>query len=173
MPTNRIIAAGSSPAVAGLQPYGEFVVATGDADIYGIDWNAWLANYWSVGSIVAPSSVIRPHAPNGYQFSSVLGGESGNTEPVWPFTLGQTVNDGSVVWICAAVDTTSLTATVQSAAWSVPTGITVSGQAVSGQVTTAVLNASGAAVGQNYTINVVATLSDGETKTGRIVLKVR
>jgi hypothetical protein len=174
---SRILSTWLSPngiaGIAGILPYGEFFEAVGDSLIYGIDWNGALANYWQRGGTVPANTTVRPHAPNGFQFNTVLGGQSGSAEPTWPAIIGQTVTDGSVVWVCEAIDTTSLSATAQSAQWRVPTGITVDGQEIAGQLTIALLDASQAVVGQNYTINVQTTMSDGEVKTGRIVIKVR
>jgi hypothetical protein len=158
---------------AGPLPYGEFFSRVDDVEIYAIDWTGWLTNFWERGAMVAPGSVIRPTAPNGFQFVTTLGGQSGNAEPVWPNAIGQMATDGSVVWTCEAIDLNSLFANVQSAEWVVQSGITVKGQEQSGNLTLAELDATGATAGQNYAVNVETTMSDGETKVGQIVLKVR
>lgn len=158
---------------AGPLPYAEYFSRAGDVEIYAIDWDGWLSNFWERGGIVPPGFVIRPTTPNGFSFVTVLGGQSGNAEPQWPSLLGQTVNDGSVIWASQAVDTTSLFATVQSATWLPPSGIIVSGAEVSGQVVIAEIDATAAVAGTNYAINVATKMSDGETKVGQIVLKVR
>ena len=161
-------------ALAGLLPYGEFFQAPGDVLIYGIDWDGWLSNYWQRGAAVPPNTTIRAHAPTGFQFTTILGGQSGNTEPAWGTPmLGQMFLDGSVLWICESIDTTSLVATVQSAQWTVQSGIATDAQAMAGQIVIAQIDSSQSAIGQNYTINIPTTMSDGEIKTGRIVIKVR
>lgn len=172
----RILRTGFMPqgiAGVGILPYGEFFMAVGDVILYGIDWAGWLANYWQRGANVPPGLTIRPRYPNGFQFTTLNGGESGNLEPVWPTIEGETICEGSVLWMCEAIDTTSLTATVQSAAWKTPPGITVDGQVIAGQLVIASLDATQAIAGVDYQVNVPTTMSDGESKTGRFVLKVR
>lgn len=173
---SRIIRMGYMPpglgAKAGPLPYGEWFAAVGDIVLYGIDWDGWLANYWQRGANVPAGTSVRPRSPNGYALSTVLGGWSGDREPI-STTIGQTVCDGSILWTCQAIDTTSLSATVQSVAWKPQTGITVDRQTTTGQMVVALLDASAATAGTDYTINVPTALSDGETKVGRIVLKVR
>jgi hypothetical protein len=158
---------------AGPLPYAEYFSRVGDVEIYAIDWDGWLSNFWERGEIVSPGQVIRPTSPNGFQFKTTLGGQAGNSEPVWPNIIGQTVTDGSVVWTAQAIDTTSLFATVVSVAWQVPPGITVTAQSTLGQLVIAEIDASAATAGTNYPINVSTKMSDGETKVGQIVLKVR
>lgn len=158
---------------AGALPYGEFFTYKGDVIVYGIDWAGFLANYWQRGGLVAANAVIRPTNPTGFQLATVLGGQSGSTEPVCPTTIGQTVQDGSVLWVCQAVDTTSLYATVASVTWAPATGITVTTQSVAGQLTIAKLDATAATAGQSYAVDAHVLMSDGETKTGRIVLKAK
>jgi hypothetical protein len=50
------------------------------------------SNVYSVGDLVVPQS------SNGYYYKCNKSGTSGTTEPQWPRTIGQTINDGSVVW---------------------------------------------------------------------------
>jgi len=159
--------------ITGPLPYAEFFLAVGDVNTFGIDWAKWLKKPWRAGQLVTVGAVIRPRTPNGYQLTATVGGQSGNVEPIWPTTIGQTIVDGSVTWAVEALDLTSLSATVVSAQWQVPTGVAVDGQSLSGQIVSAVLDVTQAVVGQTYTVNVPTTMSDGEVKTGRIVLKVR
>jgi hypothetical protein len=158
---------------AGPLPYGEFFVRVGDVEIHAMDWAGWLSNFWGRGEIVPPGMVIRPTTPNGLSYVTTLGGQSGNSEPIWPTILGGVINDGGVIWTAQALDTTSLFATVQSATWMPPAGIVVSGTEISGQVVIAELDATAAVAGTNYTVNIPTKMSDGETKVGQIVLKVR
>jgi hypothetical protein len=158
---------------AGPLPYGEFFTRVGDVEIYAIDWAGWLTNFWERGEINAPGAAIRPTAPNGFQFISASGGQSGNAEPTWPTVIGQTVNDGSTVWTCEAIDNSTLYAVVNSAQWKVPSGIAVTGQEVSGQLTLAEIDTTNAIAGTDYAIDIATTMSDEEVKVGRIILKVR
>ena len=159
--------------LTGPEPYQEFYGRVGDRKIFGIDWSQWLANPWIAGESIATSFVIRPTIPNGFQYICSTAGESAENEPAWPAVVGATVSDGSVVWTCEAIDTTSLSTTVSSALWTATAGILVVGPSVAGQITTALLDATGAVAGTDYVVNCAATFADGEVATGQIKLKVR
>lgn len=48
-----------------------------------------------------PGYTVIPTVANGYQYRSTSPvGDSGATEPTWPTTLGGTVVDGDITWIC-------------------------------------------------------------------------
>jgi hypothetical protein len=55
---------------------------------------------WTAGLTVAAAGDIIPATQNGYWYQSTAGGVTGGTEPTWPTTIGATVADGSVTWIC-------------------------------------------------------------------------
>lgn len=63
--------------------------------------NSWpLA--WAASSGFAVGSVVIPTTPNGYLYAVIAGsGNSGSTQPTWPTTIGDSVVDGSVTWVCA------------------------------------------------------------------------
>lgn len=66
-------------------------------------WSDWAPLVgWSPSTTVAQGAVGAPSVTNqnGYYYTASTGGETGPTEPTWPTTIGQTVNDGSVVWTC-------------------------------------------------------------------------
>ena len=54
-------------------------------------WSWHASQYYSLGSLVAPSS------PNGHGYRCIVAGTSGATEPTWP-PNGGTVVDGGVTW---------------------------------------------------------------------------
>jgi len=47
---------------------------------------------------------VRPTTPNGYQYACIDGGRTAGDEPTWPTSVGDTVNDGDIVWQCVAAD---------------------------------------------------------------------
>jgi len=57
----------------------------------------WVANTaYALGDIVVPTGT-----PNGYCYICTTAGTShATTEPTWPTTIGDTVNDGTAVWTC-------------------------------------------------------------------------
>jgi hypothetical protein len=157
----------------GPQPYQEFYIRVGDEDIYGIDWTRWLQNQWQGGVQVVANAVVRPSKANGYEYLCSTGGQTAEVEPSWPVAPGSTVTDGSVVWTCQVASTASLTTTVQSVSWMPPAGIVVSSPALTGQVASALINATGATANQDYPVKCIATFADGENKTGILNFKVR
>ncbi len=77
--------------------------------------NAWpLA--WAASSGFAVGSVVIPTTGNGYLYSVIAGsGNSGSTQPTWPTTIGESVVDGSLTWVCAG--TSLLAWTADSVTW--------------------------------------------------------
>ncbi|WP_367156172.1 glycine-rich domain-containing protein [Methylomonas sp. HYX-M1] len=64
------------------------------APYIGDTWQ--LAQPYVAGDLVMPlDTVAKP-----YYYTAALSGTSGNTEPNWPATPGQTVTDGTVTWEC-------------------------------------------------------------------------
>lgn len=157
----------------GPLPYAEFYVLAGSVENYGIDWAGWIASYWQRGQLVTTAAVIRPSIPNGYQFPCTVAGQTGGAEPLWPTAVGATVLDGSAQWTCQSIDTTSLLSTVQSALWTPPTGVVVSGQTILGQMAFAVMDFTAAVAGTDYVVKSAATLASGQTLVGQLKFKVR
>lgn len=44
--------------------------------------------------------IVKPTVPNGYVYIASTGGFSGGIEPIWPTTIGDTVLDGDILWVC-------------------------------------------------------------------------
>ena len=55
---------------------------------------------WAASTAYSLDDYIVPTSPNGYYYRCVTAGTSGASEPTWPTTIGQTVNDGSITWRC-------------------------------------------------------------------------
>lgn len=57
---------------------------------------------WSTGAVYAAAARVIPTAANGLYYQTTAGGTASATEPTWPTTVGATVVDGGVTWICCA-----------------------------------------------------------------------
>jgi hypothetical protein len=55
---------------------------------------------WTPLTSVSLNAYRYPKRPNGKAYKAAIAGTTGATEPVWPTTVGQTVVDGTVTWIC-------------------------------------------------------------------------
>lgn len=58
---------------------------------------------WAAATAYSLGAVRRPTVANGYRYEVTVAGTShAATEPTWPTTVGNTVTDGTVTWICRA-----------------------------------------------------------------------
>jgi hypothetical protein len=55
---------------------------------------------WQASKAYALNDCVIPPTPNGYIYRCTTAGTSSTLTPTFPTTLGQTYNDGNVVWIC-------------------------------------------------------------------------
>jgi len=64
------------------------------------------ANSWTISranSITyAAGDVVRPATGNGFVYQALTSGTSAGSVPTFPVTIGQTVTDGTVTWLCVA-----------------------------------------------------------------------
>lgn len=59
---------------------------------------------WAAATPYGAGAEVRPVAGNnGFCYYTIAGGTSGGAEPAWPTTIGNTVVDGTVTWICMGV----------------------------------------------------------------------
>lgn len=129
---------------------------------YEVDFTAECARVRKPDTDYATSTRVRPAKSNGMQYNASTGGRTGSQEPRWPTTIGATVADGSVTWTAETAGSQSLERTLSSASWNADTGLTVAGQATSGNSASAKL--SGGTLGQSYLVRVAGTFSDGTTR---------
>lgn len=55
---------------------------------------------WSNNTNYNVGDWVKPTVGNGFVYVAVTGGTSGSSEPSWPTTVGQSVNDNTVQWVC-------------------------------------------------------------------------
>jgi hypothetical protein len=55
---------------------------------------------WSAAAAKSVNDRVRTSARNGYRYKATVGGTTGSSEPTWPTTIGNTVVDGTVTWVC-------------------------------------------------------------------------
>ncbi|MGA7807252.1 hypothetical protein [Bradyrhizobium sp.] len=155
------------------QPFGAFPVPIGINEPYAFDWTAYLSNFWQPGAHMQTySPPVRPSSPNGYQYRCTQAGESADTEPTWPIVLGLTVIDGSAIWTCEDVDTTSLLSSVASAQWSAAFGIAATFGAITATSTPVLIDTADASAGTDYPVSATVSFSDGSTRVGTMLFQI-
>jgi hypothetical protein len=156
-----------------LAPFAEFYHAAGEVLRYGIDWTYWLARLRPSAVAVAPGLVVRPSVPNGYQYVCALGGVTQSIEPTWPAMPGASLLDGTVLWTAQPIDTTSLTASVVSIAWTTTGPLVLTGSSLLGQLALVLVDATGAISGNDYDVLCTAMMTNGPPLSGKLRIKVR
>lgn len=63
---------------------------------------------WKANVQIPSGGVIAPTQPAGFYYVAIGWGSTGATEPTWPTVLGQTVQDGGQVWLCAVPTTSTM-----------------------------------------------------------------
>lgn len=144
----------------------------GDRLDFEVDFETALTRWHEPGRTYAAAVRVRVPARPGFEYEATSAGQTGKAPPIFPTTIGQTVSDGSVVWTCRAVTTSSLSTTLATATWNVlDAGVTASGQAVSGQKATAFLQ--GGVDGNDYRVQVTGNMQNGAIMNRLCILPVR
>lgn len=55
---------------------------------------------WTAAIVYAAGAKVKKIAQNGFIYRATTNGTSGSSEPAWPTTVGATVVDNSVTWVC-------------------------------------------------------------------------
>lgn len=141
----------------------------GDRVPITVDFSLIAARRWRRAAIFASGDHIRG-SKSGFEFVAGGNGQTGDKEPRWPKTLGDTVQDGSIEWTAAAVSTDSLLKTLASATWEADASITISGEAIDSVEQTALAYLEPATAG-TYEVIVWASFSDSPVhKEGFVIL---
>ncbi len=157
----------------GALPFGIYYQRVGDILWYGIVWDDWLANLWEPNTAATVGLTIRPSYPNGYQYVCTGAGQTGAQEPTWPAFLGAQILDGSAIWTCEAIDSTSLEGNVTSANWTTVAGVQLDDVAIVGNSTLVLIDTTQATAGTDYDVICTMTTTVGQQKLGKIRLKVQ
>ncbi|RLC62269.1 MAG: hypothetical protein DRI01_07145, partial [Chloroflexi bacterium] len=89
--------------------------------MFGADATTWAASTsYEVGARVVPTT------SNGFYYECITAGTSSDTEPTWPTTIGDTVTDGDVTWVCAgSFDACLLVTGCNEGAWNNDIGVKI------------------------------------------------
>ena len=95
-------------AVSTAGVHGDFNAAAGTKGTTGFDptyvRDLMTSSTWKPVTPYGAYQYVRPTTPNGYQYACIDGGRTAGDEPTWPTSVGDTVNDGDIVWQCMAAD---------------------------------------------------------------------
>lgn len=91
--------------------------------------------------------------------------------PAFPSTLSATVRDGSVVWTAEAISSASLVRTISGTPTWAGDDVTIANETVEGMV--AIADISGGEDGEDYSVTITATMSDGNDVVKVCILPVR
>ena len=140
----------------------------------GFDLSFFCAAKWEPGTVVALGSFRRPVLLNlggeqgvtGYEYEAIQGGQTGEDEPAWPTSIGETVTDGSVIWECAPLSINSLAKNIASAGdvtWLAESPMTTNTPVLinTGGVVAVSANHVGGAAGTKRTVIARVTFNDG------------
>lgn len=126
---------------------------------------------WRPNEDHSSGEFIRPPSPNGFSYEVTTGGRTGASPPRFPTTIGNAVTSGSVTLTCRASSGGGINAITSPTATSDPTGLTISGVAVS-ESHKILATYAGGTEGQDYDVVYSFTL-DGVTRIARQKVKVR
>ena len=149
------------------------VLAPKDPDVsetYTINWREELLGTPERDQYFVLGAVVRPVVATGFYYECTTAGRTARRYPRWPTVEGQTVQDGSAVFTSRHPDTPSLVA-VQTAVWTVPSGLTLDSQSESGPETH--VTVSGGVDCENYELLCRMTDSAGQVRERTIVVPVR
>lgn len=55
---------------------------------------------WAAATAKSVGNIVRPTVHNGYRYRCTVAGTTAGSQPTWPTTVGLTVVDGGVTWVC-------------------------------------------------------------------------
>lgn len=92
-----------------------------------------VANSWTVSransTAYALGQIVRPATGNGFVYQALTAGTTAGTVPTYPTTIGGTVTDGGVTWLCVGTGVVAVTMS-GTASWTAPSGQTLTARAL-------------------------------------------
>lgn len=141
-----------------------------------VDWHDYLTNRRYAGRSVSLNYRMRPERllSTGLQYRCSTSGVTSRVpwgRIPWPIILGQTAQDGSVVWTAEEIDAASIRTTISSNLWVAPPGITLSSESHADMIYQIFVD--GGVSGLSYELKHQVTLANAEEKEAVIVLPVQ
>lgn len=142
---------------------------------YTIDVSARTTSQWLANTPFPAAALVRPSDGNGtgFAYQASGAGETGENEPAWPTTAGQTVVDGSITWT-ADVPPAAGQDTISSVTWvqSNPPDATLTLGSQSHNSFAVTGYVGGGTSGKVYTIVITITMSSGAIYPAQLVLTI-
>jgi hypothetical protein len=141
---------------------------------YAVDFEEACVRTWSPITDFGAGARIRVFTGGkavGFEFEPTTPGRSGLRMPAFKAGIGETTPDGSIVWTCRALSSASVLRTIDSIVWDVDPDVTVTNESVVGFK--ALAKQGGGTDGEDYTVTVTATMSDGLVVPQVVILPVR
>lgn len=129
-----------------------------------------VVQYWPADQQVAANEYCRPLTPNGHAYQAQNAGRTASEEPAWPETLGGTVVDGEVTWVCVESETNGFNLVASPTAVTEPaTGLSVDSVTVE-EGTSIVGDYAGGEYGQDFDVTFSFTIAGRARKARQRVL---
>lgn len=178
----NIIARAQRPALFAQfgQPIATYYLRPGARQVYGIDWTAWLINYWRAVTQYAPGDTIRTWRASPFEYVCSFPGISGSEPPSWS-AYSRFIQDGEVQWKPQQASDASLITQIASVVWTVrplnaaatPNGFGIDLSQVLQNVALVAVNSSQSVPFSDYAIVCTMTTADDQEVVGEIRIKIR
>lgn len=136
-----------------------------------LDWFEFCVNAWRPNERFEQGEVVRPEVGTGFAYQAQNLGTSAMRRPRWPLSIGSTVIDGSITWICIDADTNGINTLEAPSAYSEPAGLTIGSLAVEEACKLVAIYSEGE-LDKDYSAVFTVTLN-GLTRIARQLVQVR
>lgn len=145
-----------------------------DADVdesFENDWSSVIINQWRPDYKWPAGSIVRPPVGNGFVYVNETGEarRCGLLVPDFVPGVGETTQDGSVIWTAREEDDVGIEA-ISASVFTLDAGISEVASAIDGLLTT--ITISGGVAGEQYRVRNVITLSTGGQEPYSWILEI-